>query len=232
MTKDIHNIQALILKALLFKTRAKFSELNVENWPSDQFSFHIKRLLEEKIIEKDQSGLYLLTLSGKDYANRFDVDSNILKIEKQAKLGVLVVAILKDGQRLKYLMQTRLKQPFFGFRGFVTGKIKIGEEVSETAKRELKEETGLDGNVEQKAIYHERIFSESGELLEDKYFFVFVADNLSGKLINEIQGGKNEWVSEADLFKGNIFYDIADLLKLTKQKTLTFSEKSYTVSKY
>jgi 8-oxo-dGTP pyrophosphatase MutT (NUDIX family) len=232
MEKDIHTIQANILKELLFKEQARFSELNVDKLPTDQFTFHIKRLQETGIIEKTAEGLYALTLAGKDYANRFDVDSGNIKVEKQAKISVIVVVIRERDGRKEYLMQRRLKQPFFGFRGFITGKIKIGESVFETAERELLEETGLEAILLHKTIYHELIFSNERELLEDKYFFLFVGTEPKGELKTDIQGGKNEWVTEKEVNEGDAFYDIGDLIQLANAKPALFSEKEYIVKGY
>lgn len=232
MKKDVHEAQAKILKNLLFRERARFSELNTDGLSTDRFTFHLKQIVESGIAEKDGDGYYRLTPKGKEYANRFDVDSERIAIEKQAKIGVLIIATkMENGQRL-YLMQQRLKQPYFGLWGFVTGKIKIGEPVTETAKRELAEETGLSAEPEQKAIYHERIFSKSGELLEDKYFFIFTAPDPKGDLVIDFEGGKNEWRNETEILNGDVFYDIMDLMDLAHKEQLTFDERSYTVERY
>ncbi len=233
MGENIHEIQGLILKEMLLRETARFSELNIDNVSSDQFTFHLKQLADRGIIEKTKEGLYKLTASGKEYANRFDIDSDQIKIEKQAKLSVLVVATQIKNEKKEYLMQTRLKQPFFGFRGFITGKTKIGESVFDTAGRELTEETGLTAlSLEHIMIYHERIFSVQKELLEDKYFFIFLAEDTKGDLISDFQGGKNEWVAETEVVNGNIFYDIADLMTLIKDRNSGLLEKDYFVEKY
>ncbi|MDD4931284.1 MAG: NUDIX domain-containing protein [Candidatus Colwellbacteria bacterium] len=233
MERNIHEIQGLILKGLLLRETARFSELNTDNISSDQFTFHLKQLADQGVIEKTEEGLYKLTVSGKEYANRFDIDSEEIKIEKQAKLSVLIVATRTTDGNKEYVMQTRLKQPFFGFRGFITGKTRIGESVFDTAKRELNEETGLSAsNLEHVTIYHERIFSVQKELLEDKYFFIFITEDSKGDLIGDFQGGKNEWVTEEKALDGNIFYDIKDLLALIKNRGSGLSEKDYFVEKY
>lgn len=59
-------------------------------------------------------------------------------------------------------------------------------------QRELKEETGLEAEFEQKLVYHKRDFSrETGKLLEDKIFFCVYADRHRGHLIEEFEGGIN-----------------------------------------
>lgn len=220
------------MKELLLKKEARFSELNVNKVPTDQFTFHVRQLTERGIIEKMDEGQYRLTVSGKEYANRFDIDSGPVKFEHQAKIGVLVVATRKKGGKIEYVMQERRKHPFFGFRGFITGKVKLGESIVETAKRELREETGLAADCEPKTVYHERILSRENDLLEDKNFFIFTAPNPVGDLVEEFDGGKNRWIPENEVLEGNIFYDIADILKLIRSDHFTFSERSYVVDEY
>ena len=232
MRTDIHEVQAGILKALLLKEEARFSDLAAKGTPTDQLTFHVKRLVAGGVVEKMQGGLYRLTATGKEYASRFDIDSGPVKMEKQAKLGVLVVLTKGRGRAREYLMQTRLKQPFFGFRGFVTGKIKMGESVALTAARELLEESGLRAPLIHKAIYHERIFSRDGALLEDKYFSIFLGKEPTGDLIAEFPGGKNGWFKEKDVLRGNVFYDIKDLLVLANGRRFSFAEESYTVDRF
>ena len=232
MEKNLHQIQGGILKALLLKETARFSELNPGKISSDQLTFHVKHLVEAGVVEKTPEGLYRLTIPGKDYASHFDIDSGPIKVEKQAKLGVLVVVTRGKRKSQEYLMQTRLKQPFFGFRGFVTGKMKWGEAALETAERELEEEAGLRTALAHKAVVHERIYSKSGELLEDKYFYVFRGENPEGELLTEFEGGKNSWLPEGEVLAGNIFYDIGDLLALANGKKFVFSEREYVVEKF
>ncbi len=95
----MHAIQAGILKVLIFKTEAKFSELNPEKVSSDHFNFHVKKLLELGLIEKNRNDRYQLTKEGKEFANRFDVDSQKMAIERQAKIGVLIIPVKKKMER-------------------------------------------------------------------------------------------------------------------------------------
>lgn len=232
MERGIHEIQGEILRVLLLRESARFSEINTMKLPTDQLTFHLKQLQAGGIVEKLESGAYQLTPRGKEYANRFDIDSGPMKIERQPKLSVMIIGTRERGGKREYLIQTRLKQPFFGFRGFMTGKVKFGESVLETASRELMEETGLAADLTHRAIFHERIYGTDGELLEDKYFYIFVAANPRGELIESFEGGRNSWLSGPEVLGGDAFYDIADLIELSQRSSFSFAEKSYTVSRY
>jgi hypothetical protein len=142
---NLHPIQGKILKILLFQKQARFRDLNPDKISTDQFSFHLKMLLDQGLLTKTEKGTYTLTAKGKEFANRFDTEK--IALERQAKVAVLVVGITKEGSQTKYLTQLRLKQPYFGYRGFVSGKIRWGEDVLAAAERELSEETGLKASL-------------------------------------------------------------------------------------
>ncbi len=230
---DIHPTQAKILKELIFHPARKFSELNVEGVSSDQFSFHLRRLAELNLIKKTESG-YELTAPGKEFANRFDTDSPKMVLERQAKIGVSISCIKNDGQGEDlYLIQQRLKQPYFGYHGFLTGKVRWGETILETAARELQEEAGLSAELSISGIKHKMDYSENGELLEDKYFFVIKAQNPAGVLRDNIEGGKNAWFKEKDIFKlPDVFDGVDETIEIIKSGTFQFVERKYAVKRY
>lgn len=169
---DLNPIQMSILKELLFKPNSRFTNLNEAKISSDQFSYHLRSLIELGLVEK-KDGLYVLTLQGKEFANRMDTAVN--KIEKQPKVSVLIVPIKIVKGKKMYLISTRLKEPYYGFKGFMTGKIRFGETVEEAAQRELMEETGLKGKIKHCFVLHEMVYKKDGEMLEDKFFNIMEA---------------------------------------------------------
>jgi len=225
----IHPIQASSLRVLLFKLKARFSELNIDKVPNDQFNFHVKQLLEQGLIEKNESGVYQLTPMGKEFANRFDTDTN--KVERQAKCSVCICCIKYENNQRYYLMNKRLKQPFYGFHGFITGKVRWGESVFDAAGRELLEETGLTtDNMKLMHIKHKIDVSENREVLEDKYFYSFLATDLKGDLLEEFEGGRNFWATKEELYNlPDLFDGIEDGVEGVDRKEFIFLENEYVV---
>lgn len=227
---EIHSIQAEILKALLFKPEARFSELNSGRLPTDQFTFHLKRLISDGLVSKDNNA-YTLTPTGKEFANRFDTEK--VEVERQAKLSILVICVKKRKNLKEYLIHQRLKQPYYGFHGFITGKMRWGETAAETALRELKEEANLTGKPIFAGIEHKMDYSPDGSFLEDKYFFIFRFENPKGKVSQDFQAGKNFWASKNQIIKlPNLQADMRRLLKIINSHKLSFIESKFTVSGY
>lgn len=222
----------LILRELLFNPNSKFTELNIQGLTSDHFSYHINTLIKEGYVKKNIQK-YSLTVKGKEYANQMDTDQ--ASMEKQPKIAVMIVPVKKEKGKKYLLIQERTKEPYYGYRGFVTGKIRYGEKVLETARRELKEETGLECNdLHIKRIVHNHVVLEdSGELVEDKMFYLVTAIEPSGEL-SDTRNGKNFWVTEKE-FKNleKKYYDEDNMYRYSQEKgDMDFDEQVYFVKEF
>ncbi len=228
---DIHSVQADILMVLLQSPDARFSDLNKAEITSDHFNFHLKSLLDKKLIEKNLNGKYQLTTEGKEFADRFDTDTS--KYEKQAKIGVMVVGVRVNNGVKEILMQKRLKQPYFGYLGFVTGKIKWGESVSNAGARELLEEANVKAKLTLVGIEHKRDFSKDQNLLDDKYFYVFKAEEIEGELLEKFKEGENIWMTKEKLLEyDKVFHDVKDIINLVEEGQFKFMEQEFVVEEF
>lgn len=190
---NVHEAQTKILRELLFLPHAGFADLQKPTGlTSDHFNFHIARLVELKLVAKVERGKYQLTARGKEYANKMDTDNNT--IEKQPKVAVLLCVEKKFNSKTYYLFQQRRKHPYYGFWGLISGKIRWGETIIQTAARELMEEAGIEATWKYAGVYHEHA-STGGELLEDKVFHVIRGTNPKGVLVEDFEGGHNEWLT-------------------------------------
>ena len=198
--EGLHPAQTKILRELLFMPAARFAELQkASGLESDHVKFHIKQLVKLGYINKIGNA-YQLSVIGKEYANKLDTDAGV--IERQPKVAVLLVVEQYNPKThmVEYLLQKRLKHPYFGFWGAPTGKVRWGETLLDAATRELKEETGLTGTFEYRGIYHERVrHQETGEIIEDKLFQLMFCDRFSGKLQVEFDDGYNAWRTLEDM---------------------------------
>ena len=224
---DAHPAQVAIMRYLLFTPSAGFSELQKKtNLSSDHFSFHIKKLLEEGYVEKGDSH-YKLSRKGKEYANRMDTDEN--EIEKQPKVSVVIILerLNVKGER-EFLYQQRKKNPYFDFWGRLGGKMRWGESVIESAKRELLEEAGLEADLTFKLLYHKRDFDKvTNRLLEDKLFFCTYSISYSGELTEKFEGGINKWMTEAEFREQPKRFTSVDDMTIAIDAGIPFLEREF-----
>ncbi len=230
--ENLHQIQMLILKELLFHPIARFSELNIKGLSNDHFSYHINTLIELNLVKKGEKG-YSLTSSGKEFANRMDTDQ--VEIEKQPKVAVMLIPYKLVKGKKYLLIQERTKEPYYGYKGFITGKMRFGEKIKETAKRELKEESGLDCNeFKIKTLFHDHVVMiDDGKLMEDKMFFIVGVKNPRGKP-TDTPNGKVYWVTEEEFLNLDRKYYNEDAIyqMFKKSRELNITENTYTIEEF
>ena len=228
----IHETQISILRELLFVRDAGYAELQKPTGlTSDHFNFHISKLVELELVEKLSRGRYRLTPRGKEYANKLDTDAHT--IERQPKVAVLLaIERQHEGQR-QILFQQRLKNPYFGYWGFPSGKMRWGETIVQTAHRELMEETGLMADCNILGVYHEHTYmDETNELLEDKIFFMVHCTNVSGELLEQFEGGRNAWMIADEARKLDKRYTSFETeLNMVVDRQQTFVEETHRYTK-
>lgn len=192
----------------MYTPNLRFSDLHDHDITSEHFTYHLRQLIEKGFITK-RVHKYYLTNKGKDYVGI--LDEKDLNEEKNPKVSVLVYVRRKNKEEKdEYLMQKRLKHPYYGKVGNLTGKVRFGETFEQAARRELKEETGLEANFKLRHIYHKIRFDKDNTPLQDSVFAVFLASNPKGKLINP-KDAKWFWITLADLYKRkDLFDDIKD----------------------
>lgn len=228
----MHKHQKEILMQLLFKPFSTFTDLNIEGLSSDHFTYHIKSLRELDFVKKTNNGKYVLTTKGKEYANTYDTDKK--EIEKQPKYAVFLVPKKVENGKELLLIQERRKEPYFGYRGFLTGKVRFGEKLEDAAKRELMEESGLTGDLVFKGAHRDIVYSKDDKkLFEDKVFHIFEVTNCKGSFIEDPEGGHNFWATEEEFENlDKKYYNEDDLYKLSKRKSPFYKETNYYIDQF
>lgn len=191
---ELHRVEILILDALRRTPTARFSELmKPTGLQSDSFKFYLRRLKELGHIEKDVTGKYALTTKGKEFANNLDERTQM--IQKQPKLSMLIIAPHPSNPAL-FLVQRRLRHPYHGFYGTISGPVQWGEEIETTATREIAKQTGLAATCTIIGFYRQKDREdETGTLLEDKLFAVVEA-TVDGEMLSDTwPGGHNQWMT-------------------------------------
>lgn len=122
---------------------SRYSELKPTDVEGNLFSYHLKQLMREKLVEKTDEK-YQFTQTGLLFINRYSLDLG--KIRLQPKTLNAVIAFKND----KILVHQRKVEPFSGLITLINGKLHFGETLLDSARRELKEKT----NAEAEKLTH------------------------------------------------------------------------------
>jgi ADP-ribose pyrophosphatase YjhB (NUDIX family) len=201
-----------ILKRLTMQPNLRFNQIEVKGLESEHMNYHLKQLLMLKLVNKREDGSYELTDSGKDYTNLLDDDVQI--IEKQPKTSIIIRGVRKNSEtgKIEHLMNKRLKHPYFGKVGRITGKVRFGETFEEAASRELFEETGLSAkSFVLEEVYRKMRKREDGEFVQDVVFYIFNVRDFEGALIEKSDIQENFWDTTENLKKRDDTYDDLDV---------------------
>lgn len=204
---QLHKAQISILHSLRYTPAERFSVLmKPTGQTSDTFKFHVRKLIKLGYVKKIESGEYLLTAAGKEYAN--NLDESRRSPLKQPKLSVLIVAPRQtDDGKTVYLLQRRTRNPFYGYWGEITGPVRWGESFEEAAGKVLLKQAGMQADFKVNSARRIRDYNaNTKDLLEDKLFVIVEATNLVGELKNDYAGGMNAWLSLENLLEQDKYF--------------------------
>lgn len=210
--------QRRIIARLILNQKMTFNQIWGKRGDSNKLAYHINRLVENKILSKSPSG-YCLSAKGKALSALLDGDGK----ESPHPVMAYVVIISKAG---KLLCQERLKEPFRGYVGFVSGNIKFGSSVIDCAIAGVKKQAGLDlKNPVIKGT--EEIVTFEGDEALYHHMISIVTGGCEGELISEMPGKRNRWVTKKQLFDEKLFPKIGldELLDPEVQSVRAFGHR-------
>ncbi|HJP96832.1 MAG TPA: NUDIX domain-containing protein [Candidatus Saccharimonadales bacterium] len=197
MNQEFLPARATILYHLRHVSSARYSDLRrAANMESDTFKFHVRYLVEQGIIAKQPDGSYVLTVVGKETANNLNESAQTQL--KQPKVSLLLVISRPTPQGTEYLMQKRLRQPFYGYWGLLSGPAQWGQDFTVSAAHELRKQTGLAVDLQVSTFLRQRDYTPAHELLEDKLFVLLTAQ-VQNQEPAKWKYGENAWMTLAQL---------------------------------
>lgn len=229
----LHKYQVKILANLSTEAGLKFNKLLIDGLESEHMNYHLKRLLDIGLVQKDNNR-YFLTDAGKDYVSYMSDDVEF--VEKQPKTSVLLHVVRKDESgKIFVLLSKRLKHPYYGKIGRLTGKVKFGETLMDASRRELYEETGLQSeSMVLERIWHKIGFNKRNECVQDSLFYRFFIKDTYGNFIEKTPYQHNLWLSKEDLLNKEKFdfFDDLEIDERYEPENLSFTEDILTVDDF
>lgn len=210
-----HHLQKRIIVQLVECETAHYAELKPPNIEGNVFTYHLKALLRDRLIEKTIEGTYQLTNAGK----LFGINASLKKKEILAQAHPIILLSILDGDR--WLLRKRLVQPLYGKIGFIHGEPMAGQTIEEAAAATLKRRTGLTGEFVVRGSGYIR-FSQDEELIAFSQFTLLKVSKLKGTLIKSDQHGENIWLDKPDFNGTDMIPSMLELVKNLSISSLFF----------
>ncbi|MDB5184359.1 MAG: hypothetical protein JWN38_167 [Candidatus Saccharibacteria bacterium] len=112
----------------------RYGELKPKDLDGNVFTYHLKGLMVDNLVHKNEAGEYSLTPAGRDY---------IVHRYENAALSAHSIFLIVLKRESRYLLRRRDVQPLIGYTGFVHGEPEAGVDVLQTAAKRLHDKTGM-----------------------------------------------------------------------------------------
>lgn len=130
-----HPLQRSILNSLATAKTRRYSDMNIDKLDGNVFTYHLKQLLRDKLVQQNRDGSYSLTRPGKHY---------IIHRHEDPALSAHSIFLVIIRHRDMLLLRKRLVQPMIDYSGFVHGEPIAGEPIEQTVKSRVFLKTGLE----------------------------------------------------------------------------------------
>jgi ADP-ribose pyrophosphatase YjhB (NUDIX family) len=192
----VSEIQGKILAMIARSDGMRYSEAYPgEGIDDDLYNYHLQELVKKKLLFKE-NGKYNLTDDGVKENLLFD---SLGVRQDTFRLSVILVVTRNNKQEI--LIHKRLRQPYLGEVSTISGKVKEGEKLIDTAKRKLIEEAGLVAEFSHWGNWRSIRRTVDNKIIEDTIYCVCVAENPTGELIKNNEFGENRWEIYENIFE-------------------------------
>lgn len=216
----MHHIQHYVLTQLSITKWARFSELRPPSTDSNLYSYHLKLLIRQKLIEKHDDKGYRLSPLGLSQVDR--MSTNELQIRIQPKIITMCLVYNELGQ---LLLLRKSKQPFIGAWTFVSGKLHIEDGGARSAMiREIQERVDVRANetLEHKANTYLSA-SIDGQLVSTVLAHIFTMVIRTG----EVKRRDVSWSNADERRSMELAPGVVEICSLVEADSSTFNYAEY-----
>ncbi len=213
----LHHIQKNILNSLATADMARYSDIKPGDMDGNIFTYHLKQLIADKYITKQDDGSYALLPHGKNYiVHRYE--NPLLQAH-----SIFLIALRRDDQ---WLLRERLVQPLIGMAGFIHGEPIASESVVTTAERRLFDKTGIKASLQ---IHNSGLIRiESNGMTESfSHALILVGDTSEDISITHDVTGRNFWLPTTALQQPHILPSCSGIIQRIGDKNISPFELDY-----
>lgn len=205
MVSGMHYVRKHILKTLSLSKWARFRDMRPRNVDSNLYNYHLKELLKEGYIERNETKGYRLSPYGLRFVNQISME--IFEPRWQPKI-VTVLVCRKDN---KVLLWKKHKQPYIHTWTWPGGKMHYDDEsVRGAAERDiLFYSARVPEDLEQVGIFGYRSFIDA-QLIDYSFVHVFTGTLETEDFILE----RPQWVERSELAVVQTGPGVREILKL------------------
>ena len=215
----LHHIQRSILDILSTAQSSRYSDVKPDDIDGNIFTYHLRQLISQQLITKNEDGSYALTEKGKNYiVHRYE--NPLLQAH-----SIFLIVIKKDN---KWLLRERLVQPLLGMSGFIHGEPLANKPLLQTAAHRLQEKTGLNVPL---AIHSSGLIRiMRGEVCESfSHAIIIFGETNEDASIDTDNTGRQLWVTEDELSSTTILPSCSDLIERIKKDNRSTFDLTYSL---
>lgn len=219
----MHHIQHYILNVLAATKWARFRDMRPPKVDSNVYSYHLKLLMKQGLIEKHESNGYQLSPRGMTQVDR--MSANELRLRLQPKIVTMIIVYNEQG---KVLLLAKKKQPFIGAWTFPSGKFHIEDGNPRTsATRELMERIAVEPNPTLNHIADIYLYSSIGTELVSAILAHVLTITIRS---DEVTRQDVAWTDETDRAALQLAPGVEEICTLAKNTKEKFTYAEYVLN--
>lgn len=210
----LHHIQKTILDSLATAESLRYGEIKPQELDGNVFVYHLKSLIRDGYVTKQDDGAYILTSKGRETIVR-----RREPIETSAH-SVFFIVVKRDDQ---YLLRRRLVMPLIGHVGFVHGEPHVELETALSARKRLYDKTGVDCQLQ---VQGAALITQykNGELQSFTHAIILYGITDQEITISSDSTGENFW--SASVNESSYLPSCSDIIDMI-ESDMTWLEKTY-----
>ena len=218
-----HHIQKSIVYSLALTESARFSELKPDILDNKLFDYHLKKVIAEGLVAKNEAGEYALTSKGRRVGKDTIAKSDQL-LDRAYSVLFMAIRRPSDGA---WLLCKRKAHPLLGKVGFLKAQPTFTETADVTAKNVTLQKTGLSGDFTVRGSGYLRMF-EDNDIESFTHFTLLECIDISGELQQLDEFAEYYWDTHPDFTAADMLPSIALFAAKLAEPGLFYLEQNFT----